>query len=69
MKMLAQIDAPKIEVEKLIERIFKFRMITRIDQELLMSNMLAKDALSDREYLLVNRVFDALQQGRINVVD
>jgi len=55
MKMLAQIDAPKIDVEKLIERIFKFRMITRIDQELLMSNMLAKDALSDREYRLVNR--------------
>ncbi|MBC6424076.1 MAG: hypothetical protein GDA43_23715 [Hormoscilla sp. SP5CHS1] len=69
MKMLAQIDAPKIDVEKLIERIFKFRMITRIDQELLMSNMLAKDALSDREYRLVNRVFDALQQGRLNVVD
>lgn len=69
MKMLAQIDAPKIDVEKLIERIFKFRMITRLDQELLMSNMLAKDALSDREYRLVNRVFDALQQGKINVVD
>jgi len=69
MNMLAQIDAPKIDVEKLIERIFKFRMITRIDQELLMSNMLAKDALSDREYRLVNRVFDALQQGRLNVVD
>lgn len=69
MKMLAQIDAQKIEVEKLIERIFKFRMITRLDQELLMSNMLAKDTLSDAEYRLVNRVFDALQQGRLNVVD
>ncbi len=63
MKMLAQIDAPKIDVEKLIERIFKFRMITRLDQELLMSNLLAKDALSEAEYQLVNRVFDALQQG------
>jgi len=69
MKMLAKLDAPKIEVEKLIERIFKFRQITRLDQELLMSNLLAKDALSDAEYQLVNRVFDALQQGRLNVVD
>jgi len=69
MKMLAKLDAPKIEVEKLIERIFKFRQITRLDQELLMSNLLAKDALSDTEYQLVNRVFDALQQGRLNVVD
>ncbi|MBO1351543.1 MAG: hypothetical protein EBE86_031145 [Hormoscilla sp. GUM202] len=67
--MLAKLDAPKIEVEKLIERIFKFRQITRLDQELLMSNLLAKDALSDAEYQLVNRVFDALQQGRLNVVD
>ena len=67
--MLAKLDAPKIEVEKLIERIFKFRQITRLDQELLMSNLLAKDALSDTEYQLVNRVFDALQQGRLNVVD
>ena len=67
--MLAKFDVHKIEVEKLIERIFKFRQITRLDQELLMSNMLAKDALSDNEYQLVNRVFDALQQGRLNVVD
>jgi len=69
MKMLAKLDAPKIEVEKLIERIFKFRQITRLDQKLLMSNLLAKDALSDAEYQLVNRVFDALQQGLLNVVD
>ncbi|MBC6480414.1 MAG: hypothetical protein GDA56_24225 [Hormoscilla sp. GM7CHS1pb] len=67
--MLAKLDAPKIEVEKLIERIFKFRQITRLDQKLLMSNLLAKDALSDAEYQLVNRVFDALQQGLLNVVD
>lgn len=67
--MLCQSTLPKLSVEQIVERIFAFRQISRVDQHLLMSTLLSKDALSDREHMEINRVFDAVQRGLIRVVE
>ncbi len=58
-----------ISIEQLVERIFRLRQITRIDQRLLMTSLLSNDALTEVEYKNINQVFDALQQGLIKVGD
>lgn len=58
-----------ISIEQLVERIFRLRQITRIDQRLLMTSLLSKETLTEAEYKIINQVFDALQQGLIKVAD
>lgn len=60
---------PQLPVEKIVERIFAFRQIGRLDQHLLMSAMLSKDKIAPSELDRVNEVFDALQRGLLKVVD
>ncbi|MBD1900047.1 hypothetical protein NDI44_13030 [Trichocoleus sp. DQ-A3] len=60
---------PTISVQQIVERIFVFRQISRTDQRLLMSTFLSQETLSEAEHLLINRVFDALKQGLLKVVD
>jgi hypothetical protein len=63
------ITEPSISVEKLVNRIFCSRKITRNDQQLLMSLLLSKDALSVEERLYIDKVFERLRRGLIHVVD
>ena len=63
------ITEPSVSVEKLVNHIFCSRKITRNDQQLLMSLILSKDALSLEERLYIDKVFERLQRGLIHVVD
>lgn len=67
--MSTQASLPKFAVEEVIERIFALRRISRSDQQLLMSALLSKSSLSEKDQQQINRVFDALQKGSIRVVD
>ncbi|MBD1898251.1 hypothetical protein H6F50_22820 [Coleofasciculus sp. FACHB-712] len=67
--MPASASLPTISVQQIVERIFVFRQISRTDQRLLMSTFLSQETLSEAEHLLINRVFDALKQGLLKVVD
>ena len=67
--MPASASLPTVSVQQIVERIFVFRQISRTDQRLLMSTFLSQETLSDAEHLLINRVFDALKQGLLKVVD
>ncbi|MBD1878639.1 hypothetical protein [Coleofasciculus sp. FACHB-T130] len=67
--MPASASLPTIPVQQIVERIFVFRQISRTDQRLLMSTFLSQETLSEAEHLLINRVFDALKQGLLKVVD
>ncbi|MFE1745767.1 hypothetical protein [Coleofasciculus sp. H7-2] len=67
--MPASASLPAVSVKQIVERIFVFRQITRTDQRLLMSTFLSQEALSEAEHLLINRVFDALKQELLRVVD
>ncbi|MBD1839871.1 hypothetical protein H6F78_02985 [Coleofasciculus sp. FACHB-64] len=67
--MPASASLPTISVQQIVERIFVFRQISRTDQRLLMSIFLSQETLSEAEHLLINRVFDALKQGLLKVVD
>lgn len=57
-----------LSIETTIERIFSTRRITRQDQYALMS-MLSQGALTSSDKDLINRVYEALNQGRLRVVD
>ncbi len=59
----------QFDLEQLINRIFKFRQITRLDQQLLMSILLTKDEITEEDNDKINRVFDAVRSGRLQVVD
>ena len=67
--MSTQVLSVKVPVHQVVERIFKFRQISRLDQQLLMSALLSKDALDQTEQTLVNQIFDALKKGLLRVVD
>lgn len=67
--MSAPASLPKSPAEEAIDRIFSFRRITRADQHLLMSALLSKNSLSQKERQQIDRVFDALQKGLLKVVD
>jgi hypothetical protein len=63
------ITEPSVSVEKLVNQIFCSRKITRNDQQLLMSLILSKDALSVEERSYIDKVFERLRRGLIHVVD
>lgn len=55
-------------LEQTIEKILSTRRITRNDQTLLMT-LITKEKLSQTDSALINRVYEALHQGRLRVVD
>ncbi|WP_422387047.1 hypothetical protein [Anabaena sphaerica] len=56
-------------LEAILKRIFANRRITRQDQQIMMSNLLAKEGLSEDNIMQINQVFDGLKRGLIRVVD
>ncbi|MEC4806445.1 MAG: hypothetical protein SAJ12_09555 [Jaaginema sp. PMC 1079.18] len=59
----------QFDLDTLINRIFTFRQITRLDQQLLMSILLSKEEITEEDNNKINRVFDAVRSGRLQVVD
>lgn len=59
----------RIDLDCIVERIFAFRQITRLDQRLLMSVMLSKTEITPRENLQLDRIFEGVKSGRLQVVD
>lgn len=55
-------------LEQAIEKIFASRRITRHDQNLIMTAFGQKN-LNAADAVLINRVYEALSQGRLRVVD
>lgn len=55
-------------LEQTIERMFAARRLTRNDQQQLMAMFSQRD-LSPKDAVLINRVYEALSQGRLRVVD
>lgn len=55
-------------LEQAIESIISNRRLTRKDQHLLMSVFARKD-LSPTDAALINRIHEALSQGRLRIVD
>ncbi len=64
-----QIYFPKFPVQQVANRIIYHRKITRIDQHLFMSALLAKKSLSPEEKNLVEQVYEGLSKGWIKVVE
>ncbi len=57
-----------INIEQTIDRIFAARRLTRDDQQMLMA-MFSRRTLTPTDAALINRVYEALSQGRLRVVD
>ncbi|MBD1915193.1 MULTISPECIES: hypothetical protein [Cyanophyceae] len=55
-------------LEQTIERMFAARRLTRNDQQQLMAMFSQRD-LSPNDAALIDRVYEALSQGRLRVVD
>lgn len=53
----------------IVDQIFTDRRITRQVQQDLMQTLLGKAHISSQEQALAQRVFEAIQQGRLRVVD
>ncbi|MBD2427456.1 hypothetical protein [Phormidium sp. FACHB-1136] len=53
----------------IVDQIFADRRITRQVQQDLMQTLLGKAHISSQEQALAQRVFEAIQQGRLRVVD
>lgn len=67
MQFIANSDPSNLE--SILQRIFTNRRITRQDQHIMMSNLLAQEGLSDAHIMQINQVFDGLKKGLIRVVD
>jgi len=57
-----------VNLETTIEKIFATRRITRNDQQLLMC-LFSQGNLSSTDKDLLDQVYEALNQGRLRVVD
>ncbi|MEM1278556.1 MAG: hypothetical protein AAGG53_00760 [Cyanobacteria bacterium P01_H01_bin.152] len=57
-----------VNLEATIEKIFATRRITRHDQQVLMYSF-SQGGLSPADKDLLDRVYEALNQGRLRVVD
>jgi hypothetical protein len=58
----------KSNIEQTIDRIFAARRLTRSDQQMLMS-MFSRRNLTPSDAAMIDRVYEALSQGRLRVVD
>ena len=63
------VDLPQTPIEQVVKRIFESRQITRADQQMFMSVLLSKDSLNLADQKHVDRVFEALRQGRLRVIN
>ena len=59
---------PNNSVETIVNRIMKWKRITRLDQNLLMSELLSKESIGHEDKLQIDRLFDALNKGLLRVV-
>lgn len=59
----------KLLLEQIVSQIFIRKQISRLDQQVLMSALLARNSMSDKDQSQVNRVFDGIQRGLIRVVE
>jgi D-arabinose 1-dehydrogenase-like Zn-dependent alcohol dehydrogenase len=57
-----------LKIEQVIDNIFASRKLTRNDQQQLMM-MFSQSNLDPKDAMQINRVYDALHQGRLRVVD
>jgi len=55
-------------IEKRVSKIFTTRRITRKDQAFLMS-VFASGKISNDDEALINKIYEALNTGRLRVVD
>lgn len=53
----------------IVDQIFADRRITRQVQQDLMQTLLSKAQISSQEQAIAQRIFEAIQQGRLRVVD
>jgi hypothetical protein len=53
----------------IVDQIFADRRITRQAQHDLMQTLLSKTQLSSQDQALAQRVFEALKQGKLRIVD
>lgn len=58
-----------MSLETVLEHIFSLGRITRCDQQLLMSTLLSKEDLNERERQQISRVLDGIKRGLLKVVD
>lgn len=58
----------KTSIEEAVARIFNSRQITRNDQRMLMT-LLSQGSLTQKDEAIISRVYEALHQGRLRVVD
>lgn len=56
-------------LDTLVDDIFALRRIHRRDQRLFMDAMLSKSDLSHHDQALIRTVLDALQRGKLRVID
>lgn len=56
-------------LESLISNILRCRRITRETQNVLMTSLLNKSQLNSNEQAQVDKIFEAITQGRLRVVD
>ena len=67
---MAVYTSPKTEALKsLIDEIFTQRCINRQVQHELMQILLSQPNLNHQEKAMANRVFEAIQQGRLRIID
>jgi hypothetical protein len=57
-----------LKIEQVIDKIFASRKLTRNDQQQLMM-MFSQSNLDPNDAMQISRVYDALHQGRLRVVD
>ncbi|MEM9808196.1 MAG: hypothetical protein AAF959_23260 [Cyanobacteria bacterium P01_D01_bin.56] len=56
-------------LESLMSNILKCRRITRESQRMLMASLLNKAQLNSNEQAQVDKIFEAITQGRLRVID
>ena len=64
-----QVPTSDSTINQIVARIFSTHRITRADQKIFMATLLSKDSLSSEEQTQIDRVFDALRQGLLRVVE
>lgn len=67
--MSESICSTQSPLDVIIEHIFETRRITRADQKVFMTALLSKHNLTPSEQTQIDRVFAALRQGRLKVVE
>jgi len=56
-------------LKAIVDQIFADRRISRQVQQELMNILLSQPTLSNQDHAIAQRVFDAIRQGRLRVID